>query len=793
MTRTKSTRTIIVSLLMFAIVFCGFAGLGAITASAAEDTYTITYRTYNGVYTSEDYSYGDTITPPPDPLREGYTFTGWDKEIPATMPAEDLTITATWEINQYTITFVDTGDIEYQSITQDYETKVEEIADPVKTGYTFIGWDIEIPKTMPAENLTITALWGYSVTLNIGDGTINSGNVTKYSYGVGATLPTDVTRTGYTFGGWYLQEDFSGDAVTEITTTDIGNKVFYAKWTANIYSVTLTTNDGTINSGNVTEYTYGVGATLPTDVTKEGFTFGGWYTDNKFSGEPVTVIATDAVGDRTYYAKWIAELKYETYGGTINDPVTEYTYGVGATLPTDVTKEGFTFGGWYTDNKFSGEPVTVIATDAVGDRTYYAKWIAELKYETYGGTLNDGHATEYVYGIGATLTTSVRKTGYEFLGWYDNPEFTGEPVTAIPTDAVGNKIYYAKWTEATYAIDYAVYGGTINDPVTEYTYGVGATLPTDVTKEGFTFGGWYQTNNFSDERVSVIGSEEYGSKYYYAKWIADINYETNGGTINGEYATEYLLNLHTYFPADVTKTGYTFGGWYDNEACEGNAVTVLNPGSSPAKTYYAKWIANTYTVDFELYGGNINALDVREYTYGIGAILPTDVTRADHTFGGWYLKSDFSGEAVTTITATDTGNKLYYAKWIANDTIVNALKAVEEAQTKLDEAIKTKADAETVNAAIKELQDAIDALEEVKDNYVAADSALKQELEGKIISAQTTLQTAITALSDELDATNEKVDQLETFIIIVCVISGVALCGSGAFVVWFFIDRKKRI
>ena len=122
--------------------------------------YTITFDTAGGsTVASITQDYGTAITAPADPTKEGYTFIGWDKAIPATMPAENMTVTAQWEINQYTITFDTNSGSEIAPITQDYGTAITAPADPTREGYTFIGWDKEIPTTMPAENMTVTAQW----------------------------------------------------------------------------------------------------------------------------------------------------------------------------------------------------------------------------------------------------------------------------------------------------------------------------------------------------------------------------------------------------------------------------------------------------------------------------------------------------------------------------------------------------------------------------------------------------------------------------------------------------------
>ena len=122
--------------------------------------YTVTVKPENGkadITITQDY--GTPITTPDNPTRKGYTFKGWDKEIPETMPAENITVKAQWEINQYTITFDTNGGSEIAPITQDYGTEITAPDNPTRKGYTFKWWDKEIPETMPAENITITARW----------------------------------------------------------------------------------------------------------------------------------------------------------------------------------------------------------------------------------------------------------------------------------------------------------------------------------------------------------------------------------------------------------------------------------------------------------------------------------------------------------------------------------------------------------------------------------------------------------------------------------------------------------
>ena len=166
--------------------------------------YTITFDTNGGSEIAPiTQDYGTEITAPDNPTRKGYTFKGWDKEIPETMPAENMTVKAQWEINQYTITFDTNGGSEIAPITQDYGTEITAPADPTRKGYTFKGWDKEIPETMPAENMTVKAQWEinqYTITFDTNGGS-EIAPITQ-DYGTEITAPDNPTRKGYTFKGW---------------------------------------------------------------------------------------------------------------------------------------------------------------------------------------------------------------------------------------------------------------------------------------------------------------------------------------------------------------------------------------------------------------------------------------------------------------------------------------------------------------------------------------------------------------------------------------------------------------
>ena len=194
--------------------------------------------------------------------------------------------------------------------------------------------------SVPADVTELTVQWTaptYTVTLNAGDGTINSGNVTSYTYGVGATLPTDVTRTGYTFKGWYDNENLTGSPVTAIGGAETGNKEYWAKWEINQYTITFDTNGGS-EIAPITQ-DYGTEITAPADPTRKGYTFKGWNKEipETMPAENITVKAQWEINQYT--------ITFDTNGGSEIAPITQ-DYGTEITAPDNPTRKGYTFKGW---------------------------------------------------------------------------------------------------------------------------------------------------------------------------------------------------------------------------------------------------------------------------------------------------------------------------------------------------------------------------------------------------------------------------------------------------------------
>ena len=292
--------------------------------------YTITFDTNGGSEIAPiTQDYGTKITAPDNPTRKGYTFKGWDKEIPETMPAENITVKAQWEINQYTITFDTNGGSEIAPITQDYGTKITAPDNPTRKGYTFKGWDKEIPETMPAENITVKAQWEinqYTITFDTNGGS-EIAPITQ-DYGTEITAPDNPTRKGYTFKGWDKE-------IPE--TMPAENITVKAQWEINQYTIAFDTNGGS-EIAPITQ-DYGTEITAPDNPTRKGYTFKGWDKEipKTMPAENITVKAQWEINQYT--------ITFDTNGGSEIAPITQ-DYGTKITAPDNPTRKGYTFKGW---------------------------------------------------------------------------------------------------------------------------------------------------------------------------------------------------------------------------------------------------------------------------------------------------------------------------------------------------------------------------------------------------------------------------------------------------------------
>ena len=595
--------------------------------------------------------------------------------------------------------------------------------------------------TIKSSRLTCNVALDYStstITYVENGGTFASEPQRTYTRIDYVSLPTNVTKDGYDFAGWYDNEDLTGDSIAYIDTGNVGPKTFYAKWTGIsircakgkylrpgdttcttpcdeedkyceggtftysetetqgkkdcpdeypnavagadsknkcytdclpaeqgyeyvsgwlyyggrnecVYrplssAITYVENGGTFTSEPQRTYTSEEFVSLPTNITKDGYDFAGWYDNEDLTGDSIAYIDTGNVGPKTFWAKWTgmrircAKGKYLRPGDTT------------CTTPCDEANkycEGGTF--TYSETETQGKkdcpdeyPNAVAGADSI-NKCYKACLPAEQGYEyvsgwlyydgrdecvyrslpktiTYvrnGGEWNDGFEpqTTYTSEEYVILPTSLSKSGYNFAGWYDNADLTGNPISYIGIGNQEPKTFYAKWTgisircakgkylrpgdtTCTTSCDEAnVYceGGTFTyseteaqgkkDCPDEYPNAVAGAdsknkCYTDCpAKSGYEYvSGWLYYGDRDEECV-------------YRALPISITYVRNGGEWNDgfEPQTTYTSEEFVTLPTSLSKSGYTFDGWYDNAGLTGYPVAYIDTGNVEPKTFYAKW------------------------------------------------------------------------------------------------------------------------------------------------------------------------------------------------------------
>ena len=417
----------------------------------------------------------------------------------------------------------------------------------------------------------------------------------------------------------------------------------------------------------------------PANPIKEGYqSFDGWwyngYTKYNFT-QPVT-------GNITLTAKYSNpknyNISYTLNGGTATNQAS-YTVESDTIKLNNPTKPGYTFTGWSGTDLNGADNMTVtIPKGSTGARSYTANWTRDtygITYELNGGTAaTPQNPTSYTAESETITLNNPEKPGYTFTGWSGTGlSGTNNMTVTIPKGSTGARTYTANWTPYTYDITYDLNGGEVpnSQNPTSYTAESETITLNNPTRTGYTFTGWSGTDITGENSMTVtISKGSTGARTYTANWTRDtygITYNLNDGEVpNSQNPTSYTVESDTIKLNNPTKHGYIFNGWSGTGLIGEDNMTVTIPkGSTGNREYTAHWTPEIYVVTLNTNGGKINSGNVTDYTYGQGATLPTDVTKAGYTFKGWYDNETFTGNPVATISDTDTEKKEYWAKWAA--------------------------------------------------------------------------------------------------------------------------------
>ena len=444
-----------------------------------------------------------------------------------------------------------------------------------------------------------------AVTLDLGGGKLGNSSediqiIVKNGSTFTAPASDGLTRPDGNTDSYFMWLDGNGNSYEPGGSVPADVKELTVQWTAPTYAVTLNTNGGTINNGNVTEYTYGVGATLPTDVTRTGYTFKGWYDNENLTGSPVTAIGGAETGNKEYWAKWEINqytITFDTNGGSEIAPITQ-DYGTEITAPDNPTRKGYTFKGWDKEipKTMPAENITVKAQWEINQYT--------ITFDTNGGS--EIAPITQDYGTEITAPDNPTRKGYTFKGW------DKEIPKTMPAENITVK---AQWEINQYTITFDTNGGSEIAPITQ-DYGTEITAPDNPTKKGYTFKGWDKEIPETMPADNITVKAQWGINQY------TITFDTNGGSeiapITQDYGTEITA------PDNPTRKGYTFKGW-DKEI----------PETMPADniTVKAQWEINQYTITFDTNGGSEIAPITQDY--GTKITAPDNPTRKGYTFKGW--------------------------------------------------------------------------------------------------------------------------------------------------------------
>ncbi|MBQ2841674.1 MAG: InlB B-repeat-containing protein [Clostridia bacterium] len=486
-------------------------------------------------YVAEDVEFGTDIGDilPEIPKKEGHTFIEWEgMPEDGKMPDEGVELTAKWEINEYTITFDSNGGSNVPSATYEYGAKVSEPSAPTRDKFIFVGWEPSLPETMPANDLTVKAIWKaeegvktHKLTADANGGVFADGTdefTKEYASGdeIGE-LPTP-TRDGYEFKGWdNLPEN--GKIESDLTVKAIWEKVEPEVKKHTVY-YNLVKGEGA-EAEPFTTKTFEEGETMTHPaVSVEGFTFKGW-TDAEGNPLPETM----GTEDINAYAKLeINEYKVTYLLDSTGEVYKEYAnvkFASEVPVPADPAKTGYVFAGW--------EPA-VVSTMPAHDLTYTAKWVEApvvgekftARYVVDGKTY-DLHVLEE--GDAIPVPAAPTKFGFVFVGW--EPEV---PAT-MPAE---NLEFTAQWEVDKTFVGLVIGGTVVSGAVVGTVIGMNAALITGAAIVGGI--------------IVIVGAVHLAKHTHTVTYIVD-----------GEVYKVYKVVEGTKIPvpADPAKDGAEFAGW----------------------------------------------------------------------------------------------------------------------------------------------------------------------------------------------------------------------------------------
>ncbi|MBE6132012.1 MAG: hypothetical protein E7180_01285 [Erysipelotrichaceae bacterium] len=499
-----------------------------------------------------------------------------------------------------------------------------------------------------------------------------------------ATL-TATANSGYTFNGWYDNEDFTGTALSTNSSykVTVGSdyKSFYAKFSPVTYTISYNLNGGTLSTSNPTSYNIETATFNLINPTKTGYTFTGWTDSNDSTPQTSVSIAKGSTGNKTYTANWTPinyTISYNLDGGTVNSAnPSSYNIETATFTLNNPTKTGYTFTGWTGSNGSIPQTSVSISLGSTGNKSYTANWSANeytVSFDVNGGnSSHDSKDVAYDAEYGTLPTPTHGDSSYIFTGWFTEASGGTEITSSTIVNTADDHTLYAQWEQLTkYTLTLDPNGNKASvDPTSiqfyeTLRYGYITSLPTP-TRTGYDFAGWYSASSggeLVDDNTIVLQDADHT---IYAHWTA-INYTITFNSMGGSNVDPITEGYETPInePDEPTRTGYTFTGWHTDEECTEAYTFTTMPLNGI--TLYAGWEANTYTVTLDTQGGT--AKDPITVTYDSTydkLPLPTSVGgKTGYTFAGWFTDPVSGTEVTRETTVKITADQTLYAHWTAN-------------------------------------------------------------------------------------------------------------------------------
>ena len=465
-----------------------------------------------------------------------------------------------------------------------------------RTGYTFTGWNTSPDGTgtayrpnatiqFAAQNITLYAQWkvrSYSVNFDSNGGSAVASQSVKY--GSKASRPTDPTRAGHTFQGWYTSRD--GGARYDFNQTVTGDVTLYAHWSVNSYTLAFDGNGGKASESSRTVQYGNQYGSLPT-ATRTGYAFQGWYTA-KSGGTKVSPSTTMGAANTTLYAHWSVNaytLAFDGNGGKASESSRKVQYGNQyGTLPT-ATRTGYAFQGWYTARS-DGSQVSSSTTMEAANTTVYAHWTVNtytVSFDSNGGSAVASQSVRY--GSKATQPANPTRAGHTFQGWYTAR--SGGSKYDFGTAVTGDVTLYAHWSVNSYTLTFDGNGGKPSEASRTVAYGGQyGSLPT-ATRTGYAFQGWYTARD-GGTKVSPSTTMGAADTTLYARWSVNsytVSFDSDGGSNVPAQKVRYGSKASR--PADPTRAGHTFQGWYTSR--DGGSKYDFGTAVTGDVTLHAHW------------------------------------------------------------------------------------------------------------------------------------------------------------------------------------------------------------